>query len=120
LGRADDERIDDIVEAASEIAAIVATGRAAWESDRVRQLAVERRLEIIGESARAMTEGGRAEYQDIPWSDVIGLRTVLAHHYHRVDPDQVWTIATNDIPTLLGRLDRRPSRDQPRPGHGAG
>jgi hypothetical protein len=35
VSRADDERIDDIVEAASEIAAIVATGREAWETDRV-------------------------------------------------------------------------------------
>lgn len=111
MTRADDERIDDIIEAASEIAAIVDVDREAWEADRVRQLAVERLLEIIGESARAMTDGGRAKYPEIPWSDVIGLRTVLAHHYHRVDPDQVWTIATDDIPALLDRLGTRRSRD---------
>jgi uncharacterized protein with HEPN domain len=75
----------------------------------VRQLAVERLLEIIGESARAMTDDARAQYPDIPWSDIIGLRTVLAHHYHRVDPDQVWAIATDDIPALLDRVrSRRP------------
>jgi uncharacterized protein with HEPN domain len=112
VSRADDERIDDIVEAASEIAAIVATGREAWETDRVRQLAVERLLEIIGESARAMTDSGRAQYPEIPWSDVIGLRTVLAHHYHRVDPDQVWTIATKDVPKLLDRLGTRRPRGE--------
>ena len=49
MSRGDDERIDDIVEAASEISAIVEAGRKAWTSDRVRQLAVERLLEIIGE-----------------------------------------------------------------------
>jgi uncharacterized protein with HEPN domain len=107
VSRADDQRIDDIVEAASEITAIVADGREAWEHDRVQQLAVERLLEIIGESARAMTDSGRARYPEVPWTDVIGLRTVLAHHYHRVDPDQVWTIATNDIPVLLSRLGGR-------------
>jgi uncharacterized protein with HEPN domain len=106
VSRADDERIDDIIEAASEIVDIVDAGREAWASDHVRQLAVERLLEIIGESARAMTHGGRARYPGIPWSDLIGLRTVLAHHYHRVDPDQVWTIATEDIPALLDRLAR--------------
>jgi uncharacterized protein with HEPN domain len=110
VSRADDERIDDIVEAAGEVVAIVADGKEAWESDRVRQLAVERLLEIIGESARAMTDGARAQYPEIPWSDVIGLRTVLAHHYHRVDPGQVWTIATRDIPALLDSLGR--PRDQ--------
>jgi uncharacterized protein with HEPN domain len=66
VSRADDERITDIVEAASEIAAIVDAGREAWESDHVRQLAVERLLEIIGESARAMTDGGRAQYPGYP------------------------------------------------------
>jgi uncharacterized protein with HEPN domain len=111
VSRADDERIDDIVEAASEVAAIVDGGREAWENDHVRQLAVERLLEIIGESARAMTDGGRARHPGIPWSDIIGLRTVLAHHYHRVDPDQVWTFATRDIPVLLDRLGSGRSRD---------
>jgi uncharacterized protein with HEPN domain len=112
VSRADDERIDDIVEAASEIVAIVDAGREEWETDRVRQLAVERLLEIIGESARAMTDSGRAQYPEIPWSDVIGLRTVLAHHYHRVDPDQVWTIATKDVPKLLDRLGARRPRGE--------
>jgi uncharacterized protein with HEPN domain len=110
VSRADDERIDDIVEAASEIAAIVDAGREAWEKDHVRQLAVERLLEIIGESARAMTDSGRARHPGIPWSDIIGLRTVLAHHYHRVDPDQVWTFATRDVPALLDRLGSGRSR----------
>jgi uncharacterized protein with HEPN domain len=110
VSRSDGERIDDIVEAASEIVAIVAVGREAWRSDRVRQLAVARLLEIIGESARAMTEAGRARYPAVPWAEVIGLRTVLAHHYHRVDPDQVWTIASNDVPALLdGLASRRPT-----------
>lgn len=110
MSRSDGERIDDIVEAASEIVAIVAIGREAWRSDRVRQLAVERLLEIIGESARAMTDAGRARYPTVPWADVIGLRTILAHHYHRIDPDQVWTIASNDVPALLdGLASRRPA-----------
>jgi uncharacterized protein with HEPN domain len=73
----------------------------------VRQLAVERLLEVIGESARAMTNRTRAQFPEIPWADVIGLRTLLAHHYHRVDPDQVWTIATHDVPALAERLRQR-------------
>jgi uncharacterized protein with HEPN domain len=104
VSRADEQRIDDILDAASQVTALAEEGKEAWDADRVRQLAVERLLEIIGESARALSDEARARNPEIPWSDVIGLRTVLAHHYHRVDPDQVWTIATKAVPALVAQL----------------
>ncbi len=104
MSRSDDQRVADILEAATEIHALVAPGRDEWDRDRTRRLAVERLLEIIGEAARALSEQGRAQYPEVPWEDVIGLRTVLAHHYHRVDPAQVWTIATAEVPGLVRQL----------------
>lgn len=101
MSRSDHERIADIVEAAAEIAAVVDRGQTAWDEDRVSRLAVERLLEIIGESARAMSDGGRSSLPAVPWADVIGLRTLLAHHYHRVDPEQVWVIASVEVPRLV-------------------
>jgi uncharacterized protein with HEPN domain len=56
------------------------------DKDRLRQLATERLLEIIGESANTLTDEFRAQHPEVPWRDFIGLRIVLAHHYHRVDP----------------------------------
>lgn len=112
MSRSDDERIADIVESANEIAALVADGKPSWDGDRVRRLAVERLLEIIGECARALTDEARDRSPTVPWSDIIGLRTVLAHHYHRVDPDQVWVIATAEVPRLLDALTGG-ARDQP-------
>lgn len=101
MSRSDDERIADIVEAAAEIATIVDRGKNAWDEDRVSRLAVERLLEIIGESARAMSHDGRSSVPAVAWADVIGLRTLLAHHYHRVDPEQVWVIASVEVPRLV-------------------
>ena len=72
-----------------------------WDTDRVSRLAVQRLLEIIGESARTMTELGRSSFPTVPWADVIGLRTLLAHHYRRVDPEQVWVIASVEVPQLM-------------------
>jgi len=37
-------------------------------------------------------------------SDVSRLRIVLAHHYHRVDADQVWVIATDYVPAMARSL----------------
>lgn len=104
MSRADDERIADILDAARQIAEVVARGRHAWDADRISQLAVERLLEIIGESARAMSSEARSALPEVPWADVVGLRVVLAHHYHRVDPGQVWMIASTDVPRLVEHL----------------
>ncbi len=87
MSRSDDERVADILDAAEEIEGLTSAGREAWEQDRIRRLAVERLLEIIGEAARALSDEVRAEHPEVPWQDVIGLRVVLAHHYHRVDPN---------------------------------
>ena len=89
----DNQRVADILDAAGEIAAIVAGGEDAFRTDRVRQLAVERLLEIVGEAARAMSEAGRAGYPEVPWSDVVGLRTLLARFliaFHQVPWWRYW------------------------------
>jgi uncharacterized protein with HEPN domain len=96
--------VADILDAANQIASVIERGREAWDNDRIAQLAVERLLEIIGESARAMSDEARSDHAGVPWGDVIGLRIVLAHHYHRVDPAQVWTIASVEVPRLAGQL----------------
>ncbi|MGH9155669.1 MAG: HepT-like ribonuclease domain-containing protein [Acidimicrobiales bacterium] len=105
MSRSDEDRIADMLEAARELAAIVSDGESAWEKDRIRQLAAERLLEIIGESARALSPERRDANPGIAWTDIIGLRTLLAHHYHRVDPQQVWVIATEDVPRLVEQLE---------------
>jgi uncharacterized protein with HEPN domain len=109
VSRSDDQRVQDILDASDQILNVVKDGRDAWDKDRLRQLAVERLLEIIGESANSLTDSFRAQYPDIAWRDIIGLRIVLAHHYHRVDPNQVWVIAETEVERLAERLrtDRR-------------
>jgi hypothetical protein len=46
VSRRDDERVADILDAASEIGEVIGLGRDAWDKDRIRQLAVERLLEV--------------------------------------------------------------------------
>jgi len=79
VSRRDDERVADILDTASEIGELIELGRDAWDKDRIRQLAVERLLEIIGEAATSLSEDFRAQHPGIPWRDTIGLGVVLAH-----------------------------------------
>lgn len=104
MSRSDERRVQDILDASDQILDVVKDGRDAWDKDRLRQLAVERLLEIIGESANSLSDGFRAQYPEIAWRDIIGLRIVLAHHYHRVDPNQVWVIAETEMERLAERL----------------
>jgi uncharacterized protein with HEPN domain len=62
VSRRDDERIADIVDAAREIAEVIELGRDAWDKDRIRQLAVERLLEIIGEAANSLSDDFRGQH----------------------------------------------------------
>ncbi len=51
-----------------------------------------------------MSETARSTIASTTWDDVRRLRILLAHHYHRVDPDQVWAIATRDVPELADAI----------------
>jgi uncharacterized protein with HEPN domain len=101
MSRGDDERLADILEAAGELAEIVALGHDRFARESVLQRAAERLLEVIGEAANAVGDDTRARLSSVAWSDVSRLRVLLAHHYHRVDADQVWSIAEKDVPVLV-------------------
>ena len=52
-----------------------------------------------------MSRSDEQRVQDIlNASGQIGLRVVLAHHYHRVDPNQVWVIAEIEVARLAAQL----------------
>jgi uncharacterized protein with HEPN domain len=104
LSRGDDLRVADIVEAAEQLGELVTDGRGAFDADWTRQRAAERLLEIIGEAANALSEEHREKYSSVPWRHIINLRHLIAHHYHRVDMDQLWTIASVNIPEVLAAL----------------
>jgi uncharacterized protein with HEPN domain len=104
LTHSDAERLADVLDAAAEIEAIVARGRGAFEADPVLRRALERLLEIIGEAANGLSDEFRVSVPGVPWRDISRLRIVIAHHYHRVDPAQVWEIAANDCPILVAEI----------------
>ena len=100
MTRSDDERLADILEATDQIASLVSRGHTAFESDIAIRLAIERLLEIIGESANRLSANAQDRYPNAAWRDITRLRILLAHQYHRVDPNQVWQIAIDEAPNL--------------------
>lgn len=74
------------------------------KTERMRQLALERALEIIGEAARRVSEPFRDAHPEIPWKYIIGNRNVLAHNYDEIVLEVLWTTATRDVPRLVVAL----------------
>ncbi|MEW6267471.1 MAG: HepT-like ribonuclease domain-containing protein [Thermodesulfobacteriota bacterium] len=73
-------------------------------SDDLVQAAVIRRVEVIGEAARQVSEETRRRVPDIPWSLIVGMRHVLAHDNGAVDIERVYSAVTENLPELIERL----------------
>lgn len=74
--------------------------------DRMRQMAVERAIEIIGEAARRVSDELKLKHPEIPWRRIIGQRNVLAHDYGEIDQARIWALADRDIIDLVRKLER--------------
>lgn len=113
MSRPDAKRLDDMREMCAVIGRLVSRGRPLDDGSEMLMLALERALEVLGEAANHVSETSRAEYPSIPWPEVTRLRIVLAHHYHRVDFDLLWEIATSAVPTVAVALGPSAEDDDP-------
>jgi len=103
--RRDDERLRDILEHIdSAVLAIASKGRPEFDIDPVLQKAVQYDLFIIGEAAANISKDLRTKHPQVPWKDICGLRTKLAHEYFSLDLDVIWRTATDDLPVLRAQI----------------
>lgn len=70
------------------------------------QDAVIRRLEIIGEAIRNLSDETKQKYPQIPWRDIMDTRNKLIHDYFGVDINLVWEMANKDIPSLKIEIEK--------------
>ena len=69
-------------------------------SNRMKQSAIVREIEIIGEAAKNISEKTKRKYGDVKWKEIAGTRDKMIHHYFGVDLDIVLAIVKKDIPVL--------------------
>ena len=95
--RNDRERLLDIAEAIDRISKYAIRGREAFEKDELIQNWIVYHLQIIGEAAARVSDDFRSSCPDIPWSKIIGMRSILVHHYFGIDCDVVWSVVEKDL-----------------------
>jgi uncharacterized protein with HEPN domain len=56
---------------------------------------------------RLMGESLANRYPEIPWSEIKGIRNILAHDYFDIDPEEIYRICREDLEILkqvLGKI----------------
>lgn len=68
------------------------------------QDSVIRRLLVIAEAARRVSEATRQTLPNISWQEINGMRNRLVHEYDDVNLNIVWDVVQSEIPPLIEEL----------------
>jgi len=71
------------------------------------QDSVIRRLLVIAEAARRVSEVTRQALPNISWQEINGMRNRLVHQYDDVNLNIVWDVVQSEIPPLIEELKLR-------------
>jgi uncharacterized protein with HEPN domain len=69
--------------------------------DRKTRDSVERTLERTGEAAKRIPSGIQKMYPQVPWSGIIGMRSVIIHRYDGLEYQIIWDTIHESIPKYL-------------------
>lgn len=93
--------IEDIIKAMNDALAFVENmDYDIFVKDAKTTYAVIRALEIIGEATKKVPSSIKANYGQVPWKKMAGMRDKVIHEYFGVDLKRVWNTVSNDLPAL--------------------
>ena len=93
-----------IADSLSDIVSYTSVGKADFYAERMRQDAVERKFEILGEAVKNLSPELREKYPLIKWSHMARFRDMLSHHYFGIDLAAVWNISQKDAKEALSQI----------------
>ena len=97
-----DDRVylQHIRDAIDDIATYTSVGRGAFFADRMRQDATLRKLEVIGQAVKNLSEDMKSRQPHIPWKQIAGMRDKVIHDYFGVNLEIVWAVVEKELPKL--------------------
>jgi uncharacterized protein with HEPN domain len=102
--RDDPARLQDILKAIDHILEKTHSGRETFERDEMLQVWVLHHLQIVGEAARSLSIEFRDRHPDSVWSNAVGMRNILVHHYFEIDTERIWKVVEHDLPALKQKV----------------
>jgi uncharacterized protein with HEPN domain len=77
---------------------------AGFQASDEKSSAVYGQLVILGEACTRLSLEWRAQYEDIPWRQIVGMRNRIIHGYDEVNWEIVWQVATEHVPRLIDQF----------------
>ena len=103
-----DDRVylQHIRDALQDIAAYCGSDHGAFLDDRMRQDATLRKLEVIGQAVKNLSEDTKSRQPEIPWKQIAGMRDKVIHDYFGVNLEIVWAVVQKELPKLRVAVER--------------
>ncbi len=105
--------VDMLLAAREAVEFVQASSPREFELDRIRQLAVIKSIEVIGEAASRISSEYCVAHPEIPWHEIIGMRHRLVHGYFVIDLGRVWQTVIEELPTLITALESLAPPEKP-------
>jgi uncharacterized protein with HEPN domain len=108
MSRDEQERLRDIKDAIVTIRRHLANAdaTAASKEDPLLHDALLFQFVVVGEAVKHLTPETREAAPEIPWTDIAGLRDLIAHEYFRIEVHRVLEIVERDLPPLEQAISR--------------
>ncbi len=108
MSRDEQERLRDIRDAITAIRRHLDQASESPEVKESRLLhdALLFQFVVIGEAVKHLAPETRDSAPEIPWTDIAGLRDLIAHEYFRIDIQRVLQIVERDLPPLSQTIAR--------------
>ena len=71
-----------------------------FKKDRKTINAVVRSIEVIGEASKRIPATITADYPNVPWKKMAGMRDKLIHEYFGIDLEILWQVAKKDLKSI--------------------
>jgi uncharacterized protein with HEPN domain len=72
--------------------------RSAFDADEQLRLALRQLIQIIGEAARRVSPAYREAHPEIPWKDIVGMRSKIVHDYFDVTKTRFGRLSLMNYP----------------------